>query len=218
MDLNTISVLGQPWGRACRTERSGRRLSEGVGTVDVASPGGKPGAVGTPDCTKFTTGTARALESSGKHQARSITSFTAGERLVGPLQHVGRARGVKISLDDGGRIATACPASEDSIIHIFNSRDGDQLIAIKNPIPQLYPIGPILWSTFDSSTASGSQLAAEWQTHKNEIRSIALFADKKVIASSTVRVVPSHSGTHRHMSNWVFLRDLEMWYCLVARR
>ena len=164
------------WDAELRAKVVAVEGTEDVRAVDIA-----------PDCTRFATGTTR-----GK---ASIWSITTGESLVGLPQHRGVA-GIKFS-PDGGRIATCGVA--DSTIKIFDSRNGDQLISIENPIPGNSMTTPFVWSTdsqrlfaistgniiksFDSS--SGSQLS-EWQIHENvhgDRMSIALSADNKFIAS-----------------------------------
>ena len=156
---------------------------EHVYSVDVA-----------PDCTKFATENNREV---------TIWSITTGERLVGPLEHGSDVMGAKFS-PDGGRLATAC--YDDSTIHIFDTRNGDHLISIKNLGIPANLFLPIAWTThgqrlfavsencqiksFDSST--GSPLA-EWQIHGTSINpmsmSITLSANGKFIASSTGRVI-----------------------------
>ena len=119
----------------------------------------------SPDSTRFATGTG-----AGHHTASiwSITS-TAGERLVGPLQHGSHATGIRFS-PDGEHIATAC---FDGPVCIFNSCNGDKLITIDTATPELAGTIPLAWSSdgqqifaaskdktirsFDVST--GSQLA-----------------------------------------------------------
>ena len=157
---------------------------EDVYAVDVA-----------PDCTKFATGT-----SEGKP---NIWSITTGERLVGPLELGGLVSGIRFS-PDGERIVAARDNFEASI-HIFNSRNGDQLISIENPMDTMSPLTPIAWSmdgerlfatskdskikSFDAST--GSQLA-EWKIHDNndsERMCIAVAANNTFIACSAGRFV-----------------------------
>ena len=193
MDLNAISasrdhkwvVCGtmkgaSVWDAELREKVAEVERGEYVSSVDVA-----------PDCARFATAT------NGKV---SIWNIATGVRLVGPLDGEG-VRGVRFS-PDGGRVATACIDSHDgSIIRIFNSHNGDQLISIENPMSAVNPLTPIItWSVdsqrlfaiskgnkiklFDSST--GSQLA-EWKIHENDSLdciSIALAANNKFIASS----------------------------------
>ena len=72
----------------------------------------------SPDSTRFATGTDKSEV--------SIWSITAGERLVGPLQHDNNVNGTKFS-PSGEKIATACYRGS---IHIFDSRNGDKLVTI----------------------------------------------------------------------------------------
>ena len=148
-----------------------------------------------PDCTRFATGT-----SAGK---ANIWSITTRERLVGPLELGSFVSSIRFS-PDGERIATVY--EEDPSIHIFNSRNGDQLISIENIMSiTASPLTPIAWSidgerlfatsedskikSFDAST--GSQLA-EWKIHDNDDPTrmcIAVAANNTFIACSAGRFV-----------------------------
>ena len=96
-----------------------------VWTVDVS-----------PDSTKFAIGTG-----SGDNKA-SIWDIITGKRLVGPLQHDNYVTGVRFS-PDGEHIATSCWGSS---VRIFDSRNGDEVIAITTTSPSEWPITPLAWS------------------------------------------------------------------------
>jgi len=155
-----------------------------VNTVDIS-----------PDSTRFATCT------EASHEKGSITIWNTltGERLVGPLQHVGAVRGIKFS-PNGERIATVCQA--ENSLHVFDSHNGGQLVKI-NGIGFSYgwsSTTPLAWSpsnreqiflgsgnskimSFDVST--GSELA-EWQVHNaGDVVSIALAANRKFLATFT---------------------------------
>ena len=191
MDLNAISVsMDQKWvvcgtmkgvsvwDAEIREEAVEVERGETVYAVDVA-----------PDCSRFATGTNR-----GKAY---IWNITTGEKLLGPLELGGLVSGIRFSTD-GERIATA--SDEDPSIHIFNSRNGNQLISIENLTSIENPLTPVVWSmdgerlfatskdskirSFDAST--GSQLA-EWKIHDNDDPNhmcIAVAANNTFIACS----------------------------------
>jgi WD40 repeat protein len=153
-----------------------------VGAVDIS-----------PESTRFAAGTG------GSDNKASIWNIITGERLVGPLQHDGYIAGIKFS-PNGDHIATLARGQS---IRVFDSRNGDQLIAIKTDISSRSPMTPLAWSdngeqifiassdhkikSFDVST--GSQLA-EFQVHgDDEVMSIALAANGKFLATSAERSI-----------------------------
>ncbi|KAG8215052.1 WD40-repeat-containing domain protein [Butyriboletus roseoflavus] len=140
----------------------------------------------SPDSTTFAAGIDRAV---------SIWRITSGERLVGPLKHDFYVTAVRFS-PNGERIATA---SSGRSIRIFDSRSGDELITIKTVTPSIWPITPLAWSNdglqiFAASTdnkiksfdvLTGSQLAKSQSLNGSNVKSIALAANKKFIATSS---------------------------------
>jgi WD40 repeat protein len=97
---------------------------------------------------------------------------------------------------------TSPPWSNDSI-RVFDSRNGDQLIAIETDIPSWGPITPLAWSnngqqvftassdhkikSFDVST--GSQLAKSQVPGDDAVVSIALAANGKFLATFADRSI-----------------------------
>ena len=135
MDLNAISVSRDGKWVVCGTTKGtsvwDAELQEKV--VEVEDTDHVNAVDVSPESTRFATAT--------EGRKASIWSITAGERLVGPLEHGSDVnRGIKFS-PDGGHIAIACLRS----IHVFNSYNGDQLITIDNPMPDWDPITPIVW-------------------------------------------------------------------------
>ena len=138
----------------------------------------------SPDSTRFATGTDKSEV--------SIWSITAGERLVGPLQHDNNVNGTKFS-PSGEKIATACYRGS---IRIFDSRNGDKLVTIDTQTPNIGAITPLAWSSdgqrvfatsnddkirsFDLSTGD-SQLAALQMP--SLVHSLALAPNCKFIAT-----------------------------------
>ena len=153
--------------------------TEYVGAVDVS-----------PESTRFAT-TVATGEGDG-HKA-IIWNIITGKRLVG-LKHDDYIAGIKFS-PNGEHIATAV---EDHAIHVFDSRNGDQLITIKTDISSSWPSTPLAWSndglhifaacgnpeikSFDVST--GSQLAEAQVQGDGRLDSIALAANGKFLATS----------------------------------
>jgi WD40 repeat protein len=147
-----------------------------VGAVDIS-----------PESTKFATGTGR------DDYNASIWNIITGERLVGPLQHDAYVASIKFS-PNGEHIATV---AHDNTIRVFDSHNGDQLIAIKTDIPSWSAITPLAWSnngqqvftassdrkikSFDVST--GSQLAESQVPGNDDARSIALADNGKLLAT-----------------------------------
>ena len=192
MDVNAISVSRDGNWIVCGSMKGASvwdaKIQEKVIEVEGTDP---VGAVDiSPESTRFATGTG----SGGDYKA-SIWNTITGERLVGPLQHDGHIAGIKFS-PNGERIATAIEELERSI-RVFNSRNGDPLVAIKTDILFRGATTPLAWSnngerffaassdrkikSFDVST--GSQLA-ELQVHgDNEVMSIALAANGKFLAT-----------------------------------
>jgi WD40 repeat protein len=186
MKLNTISVSRDGKWIVCGT-RNGASVwdattqektievegTDHVGAVDIS-----------PESTRFATATGQ------NDFEASIWNIITGERLVGPLQHDDCIANIKFS-PNGEHIATA----NDDVIHVFDSRNGDQVTTIKTHIPSWSQITPLAWSnngqqvftansdgkikSFDVST--GSRLA-ESQVHRN-IGSIALAANEKFLAT-----------------------------------
>ena len=189
MDLNAISVSRDDKWIVCGFWEGALVWDAGLQrkVVEVEDKNFVEAVDVSPDSTRFATATGRT------GMKASIWSITTGERLVGPLEHGRDVKGIKFS-PDGRHIATACLDS----IHIFDSYNGDQLITIKNPLPDWAAFIPIVWpsdgrifaiseggniKSFDTST--GSQLA-EWQIHSHDneaLMSIALSANNKFIAS-----------------------------------
>ena len=141
----------------------------------------------SPDSTRFATGT-RAREA-------NIWSITVtGKRLVGPLKHDYFITGIRFS-PTGNRIATAC----NTLIRIFDSQTGDQLVTVKIDIPRWGATSPLAWSSdgqqiftasrdnkvraFDAST--GTQLAESQilPDSNDSVHSIALAANNKFITT-----------------------------------
>ena len=160
----------------------------------------------SPESTRFATATGRNVTNA------SIWSISTGVRLVGPLEHDSDVKGIKFS-PDGKYIATACLDS----IHIFDSYNGDQLITIKNTLPDWAAIIPIVWfpdgrlfaiceggaiKSFDAST--GSQLA-EWQVRgrdSEDLMSIALSENNRFITSFAGRSVTFwDTSTHTQLGS-----------------
>ena len=110
----------------------------------------------SPDSTRFATG-------SNKLEV-SIWSITAGERLVGPLQHNNLVTGTKFS-PNGKQIATACL---NGSIRIFDGRNGDELITIDTTTPRLAATTPLAWSS------DGQRIFAA--SKDNKIRSFGVSA------------------------------------------
>ena len=226
MDLNAISVsMDEKWvvcgsdGASVWDAEIREMFIEVEGTtfvsaVDIA-----------PDCTRFATG--------NNNWAASIWSIATGERLVGPLEHGNPVVGVKFS-PDGQRFATASSegseASAESSIRIFDSDNGDQLVYIKNPVPRMDPVTPIVWSmdsqklfatsegskikSFDSTT--GSELA-EWKIHDDdhpERFSIALSANNKFIAACASRSVSFWDTSTHTQIGIVTVEDTEQLQCI----
>jgi WD40 repeat protein len=176
----------------------------------------------SPDSTKFAAGT--GLHEPVDSPSVNVWNVTTGERVVGPLQHDGSVVGVKFS-PNGNHIATA---TQKHHIRIFNSRNGDQLIFIDNPMPRWSAITPIVWpsdgrlfaiseggkiKSFDTST--GSQLS-EWQIHNNDsgdLISLALSANSKFIASSAGHSV-SFWDTSTHTQLGSVLKDVDRIRCI----
>ena len=147
-----------------------------VGAVDIS-----------PESTRFATGAGL-----GDRKA-SIWNIITGERLVGPLRHDGYIAEMKFS-PNGEHIATA---DRGHSIRVFDSHNGDQLIAIETDTPTWSPITPLAWSnngerifavssdrkirSFDVST--GSQLAESQVLSISEVVSIALAANGKFLAT-----------------------------------
>ena len=169
----------------------------------------------SPDSTKFATGTG-SREATPDSCSLNIWDVATGERLVGPLEHDGRVVGVKFS-PNGNHIATVTQKH----IRLFDSRNGDRLIVIDNPVPEWSAITPIVWpsdgrlfavsggkiKSFD--TSSGSQLA-EWQIHDDrwDVISIALSANNRFIASSAGHSV-SFWDTSTHTQLGSELKDVD---------
>jgi WD40 repeat protein len=195
MDVNAIAVSRDGKWIVCGTEagasvwdaKAQEKTMEVedtnfVGTVDIS-----------PESTKFATATG------GVDKTASIWNIITGERLVGPLQHDAYVASIKFS-PNGEHIATV---AHDNTIRVFDSHNGDQLIAIKTDIPSWSAITPLAWSnngeqfftassghkikSFDVST--GSQLA-EFEVHgDDEVMSIALSANGKFLATSADRFI-----------------------------
>ena len=176
----------------------------------------------SPDSTKFATGTG-SREATPDPCSLNIWDVTTGERLVGPLEHDGKVVGVKFS-PNGNHIATV---TQKHHIRIFDSRNGDQLIVIDNPIPEWSAITPIVWpfdgrlfavsggkiKSFDTST--GSQLA-EWQIHSHDsgkVMSLALSANNRFIASFAGHSV-SFWDTSTHTQLGSVLKDVDQIRCI----
>jgi WD40 repeat protein len=135
----------------------------------------------SPESARFATATG------GGDNKASIWKIITGEKLVGPLQHDGYIAGIQF-FPNGEHIATAVRGRS---IHVFDSRNGDQLITINASMPSGNPIPSLAWSnngqqifaassgrkikSFDVST--GSQLA-ESQDHNSEATPIALAANR----------------------------------------
>ena len=171
----------------------------------------------SPDSTKFAAGT--GLREPAVAPSANVWDVTTGERLVGPLEDDGSIVGVKFS-PDGNHIATV---TQKHHIRIFDSRNGDQLIVIDNPMPRWSPITPIVWpfdgrllalseggkiKSFD--TSSGSQLA-EWKIHSHnsgDLVSIALSANNRFVASSGGDSV-SFWDTSTHAQLGSVLKDVD---------
>jgi WD40 repeat protein len=190
MDVNAISVSTDGQWMVCGSRKGASvwdaKTQENTIEVDGTD---MVGAVDiSPESTSFATAAGR-----GSGYKASIWNIITGERLVGPLQHNGFITGIKFS-PNGEHIATAV---RDRSIRVFDSRDGDQLIAIKTDMPSWWPSIPLAWSndghqlfaaasdrkikSFDVST--GSQVA-ELQVHgDNEVVSIALAANGKFLAT-----------------------------------
>ena len=142
----------------------------------------------SPDSTRFATGT---------DNAASIWSITNGTRLVGPLEHDNSVNGIRFS-PTGERVATAYGKKA---IQIFDSHTGYKLATIDMETPGWVGVTPLAWSSdgqlifaasrdnkvrsFNVSTQS--QLAESRCLHdgKNDVRSIALSANNKFIATVT---------------------------------
>ena len=138
----------------------------------------------SPDSTTFATGADRAV---------SIWHMTSGERLVGPLKHDFYVTAVRFS-PNGERIATA---SSGRPIRVFDSRNGDELTTIETVTPSAWPNTLLAWShdsrqifaaskdskikSFDVST--GSKLAESQTLNGGDVKSIALAANGKFIAT-----------------------------------
>ena len=105
--------------------------------IDVEGVNGVVAVDVSPDSARFATGTAT------NDNTASIWSITTGQRLVGPLQYDDRVTGVKFS-PNGEHFAIARFGGS---IRIFNSHNGDGLIAINTLIPELSPITPLAWSS-----------------------------------------------------------------------
>ena len=147
----------------------------------------------SPESTRFATATGI------DDNKASIWNIITGERLVGPLQHDDGIIGIKFS-PNGEHIATAVA---DNTIRVFDSRKGDQLIAIKANISPWSVSTPLAWSnngqqffaasrghkikSFDVST--GSQLAESQVYGDDEVRSIALAANGKFLATLADRSI-----------------------------
>ena len=216
MDMNAISVSRDRKWIMCGTTKGtsvwDAELQRKV--VEVEDTSYMEAVDISPESTRFATATGK------NDRTASIWSITTGERLVGPLKHDSTIKGIRFS-PDGGRIATACRDS----IQIFDSYNGDQLITIDNPIPDLFQITPIIWpsdrrlfaisegnkiKSFDTSI--GSKLA-EWKIHSHDrdssnATSIALSANNKFIASSAGRSV-SFWDTSTHTQLGSVLEDVD---------
>ena len=147
----------------------------------------------SPDSTTFATGT--GLDDN----TASVWSLTTGRRLVGPLKHDDYVTAVRFS-PNGECIATACWKGS---IRVFDSRTGDELIAIETVTPSIWPSTPLAWSNngqqifassndnkiklFDVST--GSKLAESQILDGGEVDSIALAANGKFIATFAYSVI-----------------------------
>ena len=147
----------------------------------------------SPESTRF------ATASGIDDNKASIWNIITGERLVGPLQHDNGIIGIKFS-PNGEHIATAV---EDSTIRVFDRRKGDQLLAIEANISPWSVSTPLAWSndgqqffaasrgrkikSFDVST--GSQLAESQVRGAGEVRSIALAANGKFLATFVQRSI-----------------------------
>ena len=133
----------------------------------------------SPDSTRFATGTSKFEV--------SIWTITKGERLVGPLQHGYNVTGVQFS-PDGEQIATVCLSAS---IHVFDSRNGVELVVIDTTTPPLAAITPLAWSgdgqrifatsDYNSIGSTGAQLA-ELQM-PSHVYSLALAPNCKFIAT-----------------------------------
>ncbi|KAG8216794.1 WD40-repeat-containing domain protein [Butyriboletus roseoflavus] len=142
---------------------------------------------------KFATGTG---EVDGSQV--NIWNIVTGKRLVGPLKHGKNVIGVKFS-PNGERVATAC---WDSLIRIFDSHNGDQLITIKVDFKYRWlPAIPLAWSDngqkiFVASgeskiiavnSSTGSQLAESLvhndDNYDSKVVSIALAANGKFLST-----------------------------------
>ena len=149
----------------------------------------------SPDSTRFATCTGVS------DNKATIWDILTGERLVGPLLHLGEITGVAFS-PTGEQIATA--GGQYQCIRIFDSRNGDQLITIGSLIEPPYEYSPsssVAWSKdgkqifaqsyyisqimiFDTSTGS---LLAKTLSQKNDVHdfvSITLAANGKFFAVS----------------------------------
>jgi WD40 repeat protein len=143
----------------------------------------------SPESTRFATAATRGT---GNNDA-SIWNIITGERLVDLLQHANWISGIKFS-PNGKHIATAV---RDDSIRVFDSRNGDQLVTIKTDISSWSPSTPLTWSnngqqivaassdrkikSFDVST--GSQLAESQVYGDDDVKSIALAANGKFLAT-----------------------------------
>ena len=102
---------------------------------------------------------ARFATAAGGDNKASIWNIIIGERLVGPLQDNGYIAGVPFS-PNGERIATAVRGRS---IHVFDSRNGDQLLTINASIPSGNPIPSLVWSN------NGQQFFAASSGRKNQV-------------------------------------------------
>ena len=126
------------------SQRVGRKIQEKA--IEVEGTNKVVAADASPDATRFAAGTGR--------DDTSIWNIVTGERLVGPLQHDTYVVGVKFS-PNGERVATAC---RDSLIRIFDSHNGDQLITIKDSLKSLWLVStPLAWSNNSQQIFTPSQ-------------------------------------------------------------
>jgi WD40 repeat protein len=154
-----------------------------VGAVDIS-----------PESTRFATATGTS------DRKASIWNIITGERLVGPLQHDDYVAGIKFS-PNSEHIATV---ARDNTIRVFDSHNGDQLIAIKIDIISSWaPMTPLAWSNngqqvFTASSnrkiksfnvSTGSQLAESQVPGDDVVASIALATNGKFLATFAGRSI-----------------------------
>ena len=191
MNLNAISVSGNHKWTVCGTENWAASVWDAEiheKVIDVEGKNKVYAVDASPDSTRFATGTRKGA---------SIWSITSGERLVGPLEHDLYVSGVRFS-PNGEHLATAC---RGGAIRVFDSYNGNKLVAIETSTAALYPITPLAWSnggqqifavsndkkikSFNFST--GSQLAESQILNGDNVRSLALAANGNFIAAITNR-------------------------------